>query len=309
MNVPRSSAAPGPVGVAVEQQAEVEAAAGEHRQRLVDVRPDRLGVDPAEVRVALLVDLGDPDPPAGQQPRQPAAAGAPHRIDQDADVGRPERVEVDRPPDEPLVALVGIEALDQAGRLGVGERPAGDGDPAVGRQPGLDHAQDVGAGRRAGRRLDLEAVVDPRVVAGGDHDPGRRAPLDDLVRAHLGGHGMDGEGDRDVPGEEHLGRGLGEMLRREAAVVGDDHALGLLAATGHVLGHAVGAAADVLERELVGDPGPPAVGSEDDGGRARGRHSPGSSSFLRLASSARSAPRCDPDRGPCRAARRSGASP
>ena len=40
---------------------------------------------------------------------------------------RLERVEVDRPADEPLVALERVEALDQAGRLGVGERPALDG--------------------------------------------------------------------------------------------------------------------------------------------------------------------------------------
>ena len=37
----------------------------------------------------------DPDPPAGQQPRDPAGPGAPHRVDEDVDVGRLERVEVD----------------------------------------------------------------------------------------------------------------------------------------------------------------------------------------------------------------------
>ena len=79
----------GPVGVAVEQQAEVVAAAGEHPERLVDVRPDRLRVDAAEVRVALLVDLGHPDPAAGQQARQPARPGAPHRLDEDVGVGAP----------------------------------------------------------------------------------------------------------------------------------------------------------------------------------------------------------------------------
>ena len=61
----------GAVRVAVEQQAQVVAAAGEDAERLVDVRPDRLRVDAAEVRVALLVDLGDPD-----LARRPAAAGS-----------------------------------------------------------------------------------------------------------------------------------------------------------------------------------------------------------------------------------------
>ena len=88
--------------------------------------------------------------------------------------------------------------------------------------------------------------------------------------------------DRDVVGEEDLGRGRGEVLGGEPPVVGDDDALGRLAPLDDVAGDAVGAAADVLERELVGDPGPPAVGPEDDGrgrrraGRVTSRHPPGS---------------------------------
>ena len=54
------------------------------------------------------------------------------------------------------------------------------------------------------------------------------------------------------------------VLGREAPVVGDDDALRLLAPAGHVPGDAVGAAADVLEGEVVGDARPPAVGAEDD---------------------------------------------
>ena len=93
-------------------------------ERLVDVRPDRLGVDAAEVRVALLVDLGDPDPAAGEQAGDPAGAGALHRLDEDASVGRLERIEVERPPQEALVALERVEPLDQPGGLGLGEGAA-----------------------------------------------------------------------------------------------------------------------------------------------------------------------------------------
>ena len=81
---------------------------------------------------------------------------------------------------------------------------------------------------------------------------------------------MDGEGHRDVMGEEDLGSRGGEMLRRETTVVGDHHALRLLAAIDDIAGHAVRTAADVVEREVVGDPGPPAVRAEDDG-RGLGR--------------------------------------
>ena len=128
-----------------------------------------------------------------------------------------------------------------------------------------------GPRRGTGRRLDLEAVVDPRVVAGGDDDARGGAALDDLVRAHLGRDRVRGEGDRDVVGEDHLRGGRREVLRGEPPVVGDDDALRLLAALDDVVGDAVGAAADVLEGELVGDPRPPAVRAEDDRRRGRAR--------------------------------------
>ena len=61
----------------------------------------------------------------------------------------------------------------------------------------------------------------------------------------------------------------GEVLRGEPPVVGDDDALGRVAALDDVMGDAVGAAPDGIEGELVGDPGPPAIGAEDDRGRGR----------------------------------------
>ena len=87
---------------------------------------------------------------------------------------------------------------------------------------------------------------------------------------HLRRHGVRRVGDRDVAREQDLGGGRGEVLRGEPAVVGDDDALRLLAPLDDVLGDAVGAAADVLEREIVGDPRAPAVGAEDDVGRVPG---------------------------------------
>jgi hypothetical protein len=59
-------------------------------------------------------------PPASRRGIQPAPApySGSTRIETSA---RLQRVEVDRPPDEPLVALERVEALDEPGRLGVGE--------------------------------------------------------------------------------------------------------------------------------------------------------------------------------------------
>ena len=136
------------IRIAVEQQPELGAVADDLRQRLVDVRPDRLGVHAAEERVAFQVDLVDPDPPAAEQPREPARTGAPHRLDEHVDVGRFERVEIDRPADVPLVTLVWVVALDEPRRLGVGERAALDR-RAIGDRP-LDDREHV---RTTGRAL------------------------------------------------------------------------------------------------------------------------------------------------------------
>ena len=81
---------------------------------------------------------------------------------------------------------------------------------------------------------------------------------------------MRGKGDRDAVSQNDLRRGRREVLRCEAPVIGDDDALRGLAPVHHVAGDAVRASAHVLERELVGDPGPPTVGPEHDGRGRRG---------------------------------------
>ena len=81
------------------------------------------GLTPAEVRVALLVQLRDPDPAARRAAADPARADPEQRLDEHRDVGGLEGVEVERPADEPLVAVVRVEPLDEPGRLRIGERP------------------------------------------------------------------------------------------------------------------------------------------------------------------------------------------
>ena len=268
----------GPVGVAVEEEAQVMAAGRQDAQRLVDVRPDRLRVDAAEVRVALLVDLVDPDPTAGEQAADPAGAGAPHRVDEHVEVRRLERIEVDRAPDELLVALERIEPLDEPGRLGVGQRPALDALGAVHRR--------AAPRRRTGSRdrrprpsgaLTLKPLSTHGLWLAVMTIPAAAPRVDDLVRAHLRRDGVDREEDRDVVRQQDLGRGLGEMLGGEPPVEGDDHAPRRGARPGDIVRDAIRAAADVIEGELVGDACPPAIRAEDDGrwraGSGRRRHS------------------------------------
>src|SRR4029078_8731365 len=66
------------------------------------------------------------------------------------------------------------------------------------------------------------------------------------------------------------------------AVVGDHDALLALTPAEHVAGYAVGTAPNVLERVSLGAAGAPAIGSEDDLGRWRGRrHEVSSQSLMR----------------------------
>ena len=174
----------------------------------------------------------DPDPAAGEQPRDPARAGAPHRLDEDVHVGglaarrgRASGAGTARSPSNGSNRSTRPAASASAN----GRRSIGDA-AVLARCRASMTVEDVRPGRGAGRRLDLEPVVGPRVVAGGDDDAGRRAALDDLVRAHLGRDGVRGERDGDVVREQDLGGGRREVLGREPAVVGDDDALGLLAA-------------------------------------------------------------------------------
>ena len=133
--------------------------------------------------------------------------------------------------------------------------------------------------------------------------PAADPALDDLVRGHLGRHGVDREGDTDVVREQDLGGGHREVLRGEAPVVGDDDALGRLPTAGHIRGDAIGAAPDVVVGELVGDAGAPAIGPEDDG--RGGRRCAGQGHVNPpVRSSARAGPRRSPGRGRCRAGSR-----
>ena len=262
--------------------------------------------------------------PPREQARDPAGAGAVQRLDEDRDVGRPQRVEVDRPTEEPLVAR----------RTGRTARRA--------RRPRRRRS----AGARSRRRRWPRSS--PRGRTGSPRPAA--APVGALTLKPLSVHGLweavitipaaaprwttsyeliwvgtaaGRERDGDVVGEEDLGGRGREVLRGEPPVEGDDDALRLLAAPDDVAGDAVGAATDVLEREVVGDPGPPAVGAEDDRRRGRGlgddRHARTSSwrrgraALARRRRAWRAPARCSPDavgrdRSPRRPRRRPGPS-
>ncbi len=114
MKVPFSSAAPARSASPSSSRPKVVAALGQDAERLVDVRRDRLRVHAAEPRVALGVDLRHPDLAARQHPRDPARAGAPHRLHEDVHVGGLQPLDVQRALGVLDVARVRVVQLDLA---------------------------------------------------------------------------------------------------------------------------------------------------------------------------------------------------
>ena len=139
-----------------------------------------------------------------------------------------ERVEVDRSTDVPLVALERVVALDAA-RPPRRRRRAGARRARPRRSTASMTASMSGPPAEPVGALTLKPLSVHGLWLAVMTMPADGAALDDLVGAHLGRHGVRRERDRDVVGEDHLGRGHREVLRGEAPVVGDDDALRLLA--------------------------------------------------------------------------------
>ena len=247
-----------PVGIAVGGDAEVVATGSHGRQGRRQVGSDRFGVDPAEVRVALGVKLGDPRRTSVQHPRQVAVARPVHALVEDLEPCRTQRVQVDHPAHlgdvgghrvvdlDPLVTLAALDV--------VGPQP---------RDPLLQLPDDLGGRRAPGLRLVLDPVEEIGVVAGGDGDRTRRLAIDDGPGGDLGRRGpVEDQRSQPVAGEDPSDL-VRKRLGPKAAVVPDHRQrLGRLGL--QVVGHALGHEPEVGEGEVIADDPPPAVRSELD---------------------------------------------
>ena len=232
---------------------------------LVDVGADRLGVDAAEVRVALGVQLANGQPAVADQPRVPAGAGPVQVLDEDAPLGGADLLDVDDAVELVPEARVGVEDLDEARVDGIGVIATRR--QLVGRvlvHRGLDGGEHLRRGGAAGIGLDLEAVVRPWVVARGDDDAGARPELAGEEAADLGRHGLRRREAADVVRRQHLDAGACEMLGGEPPVVADDDAAVRGAGPLEVLGHPPRTAPDVVEGVVLGDGRAPAIRPELD---------------------------------------------
>src|ERR1700674_49162 len=125
----------------------------------------------------------------------------------------------------------------------------------------LDGGEHLGCPCAAGVGLHLEAVVGPRIVAGSDDDARAGAHLAREEAADLGRHRVGRREGADAVRGQHFDAGSREILGGEAPVVADDNAALGGARVGEVLRHATSAAPHVVEREVLGDGGAPAIGA------------------------------------------------
>jgi hypothetical protein len=135
----------------------------------------------------------------------------------------------------------------------------------VGQQRGelaFDALGDVGQRRAAVVGLELDAVKDGRVVAGGEHHRALHPALDDRVRRCRRRHRARRDEHREAIATQHLRRRLREHLRQRATVIRHQHALArrlrLLQMTRQRVRHQ----AHIRNCEIVGDYAAPTLRAE-----------------------------------------------
>ena len=119
-------------------------------------------------------------------------------------------------------------------------------------------------------RLELEAVKDRRIVAGGNHHAANGAPVFHGKRYRRRRGRVGGQNDLEVVARENLSGPSAELVGEKPSVIADDD---FFLCADHricapVVGRGLSDTLDIGERKILSNNGPPAVGSELDLHRA-----------------------------------------
>ena len=251
-----------PVGVSVLRDGEVQALLDDAGRGRAEVRGDRLRMHSAEERVALGAEGHDARSSA-EDVRYEGAGGPVHRVGEDREARRPDRVDVNRR-GEPF-AVRGQEV--RRSRCGPGGRRKG-------REPlqrRVDRRIELRRRAAAEVRLDLESVVGRRVVARRDRDAAREPEAAHVVR-HRGRRDRIGRsaGRRCLPAPAHRRRG-GRTPARRIACRARRRPRRVARAEGPVDGgRRCGDVLDRGERAALGDDAAPPVRPEGEAQRGAG---------------------------------------
>ena len=224
---------------------------------------------PGEGRVAFLADADDLGRPAREQPGEVAGAHAVHGVGDDLEASVAHIGQVDQLVDP---GQVGVGRVEQTNPAAVDQRVQRLTLHRVVRVDPLDplfhRRDDLRRGRSAVVRLDLEAVVGARIVAGRNDHATAGLLVDDRERDHRRWDRPVGQQDRQAVGRGDLGGRGGEAFGGEAGVVANHQPGRGLALLLEVVGHRLRADPDVGVGVVLGDDGAPAIGPELDSAAA-----------------------------------------
>src|SRR3984957_5301496 len=248
------------VGVAVEAKTRVVFSFDHGLAERGDVRLDGFGIHAAEERVAIGANLFAGDSVAAKETGEQAAAGAVHGIDYETKICRPNAIPIDEGGEGFKVRGAKIERLNAA-RLRRQRRDAFALDAG---EFGFDLGDDSGRGGAAVAGFVLHTIPLKRIVAGCDLNASGGLAQSDEEQKRGSGRCGGREPNGNAGGGEGLGGGAGEAVGGETGVVTDQNFSARFFGAHHITGDGVGDGAHVLESEVFGDDGAPAVGAKDD---------------------------------------------
>ena len=232
----------------------------QHPQRL---RAGR-GHSSAKKGVMLLVDHVHVAPAGEQNRPQAAEADAVHGIDGHPQPGAPDRLGVDHLKNAVHILVKGIPLLDDSRRqrVGIGNAP-----DILRPQPGDFLFNFSGDGHirvpSAGGE-NLDAVVNRRVVAGGDGQSVGKSHLLDGKHNQRRGNGAVNHKGPESAARQHLRRPEHGLLGQKAPVVAQADHSAAVAFLLHQRAQPRRDQADVFLGEFIGDNGPPPAGTKFD---------------------------------------------
>ena len=246
------------VGVAIEREAGVEFALRHGASQRGDVRLNGFRIHAAEERIARAANFFANDFVAAEKIAEQAAAGAVHGIDDEAKFGGAQAIPVHQGVEGFQIWSAQVERMNQIGA----RRERRYAFTQNFRELGFNLLDDGGRSGTAVAGFVFYAVPLIGIVAGGDLDSAGGAAKFHEQGECGRGRGFGGEPHRNARGGYRFCGGARETVRAEARVVADQNAGAWFFGAHHVAGNGVRHLANILEGEVFGDDGAPAVGAK-----------------------------------------------
>src|SRR5580704_3788778 len=246
------------VGIAIQREASVELAFDHGALQRGDVRFNRLGIYATEKRIARAANFFTGDFVAAEQVAQQSASGAVHGINHEAEFRGAQAIPINESVESFEIRRAHIERMKQVGA----RRERGHAFAQDFRELRFNLRDDGGRSGAAVAGFVFHAVPLIGIVAGGDLYSAGRATQFHEQGKRWRGRGFGGEPHGNAGGGDRFGGSARETIRAEARVVTYQNAGARFFRAYHVTRDRMHYYAHVLEGEIFGDDGAPAVGAK-----------------------------------------------